>query len=65
MQRRSRSEELEMTWTKRILLFLVVAFFVFYLVVHPVSAAGAVKTVFNGVETVFNGVVRFFSSLAR
>jgi hypothetical protein len=53
-----------MTWTKRILLFLLVAFFVFYLVVHPVSAAGAVKTVAAGIETVFHGVVRFFSSLA-
>jgi hypothetical protein len=53
-----------MTWTKRILLFLLVAFFVFYLVVHPVSAAGAVKMVGAAIETVFHGVVRFFSSLA-
>jgi hypothetical protein len=51
-------------WTKRIIAFLVLGFFIFYLISQPESAAAAVQTVFNALATVFRAVVRFFTSLA-
>ena len=51
-------------WTKRILVFLVVAFFIFYLITNPEGAAAAVRTVFNALGVAFRAVVTFFSSLA-
>ena len=36
-----------MTWVKRILLVLVVGFFLFYLIQQPEGAAAAVRTVFS------------------
>ena len=53
-----------MTWTKRIILILIVGFFVFYLISQPESAASAVKTVFGAIGRAFRAVVKFFTSLA-
>ena len=53
-----------MTWAKRILAFLVAAFFVFYIITQPESAAAAVRTVFGAVAIAFQAIVRFFTSLA-
>jgi hypothetical protein len=49
---------------KRVLLALIVGFFIFYLIFHPESAASVVKTVFGAIAAAFHAVVRFFSSLA-
>jgi hypothetical protein len=49
---------------KRVLLALIVAFFIFYLIFHPESAASVVKTVFAGLGDAFRAVVKFFTSLA-
>ncbi len=51
-------------WTKRILVFLIVAFFIFYLISNPEGAASAVRTVFAALSIAFRAVVQFFSSLA-
>ena len=51
-------------WTKRILVFLLVAFFLFYLISNPEGAASAVRTVFAALGVAFRAVVRFFTSLA-
>ena len=53
-----------MTWVKRILLVLVVGFFLFYLIQQPEGAAAAVRTVFSAVGVAFQSIVRFFTSLA-
>ncbi|HEV2927454.1 MAG TPA: hypothetical protein VGW74_02075 [Propionibacteriaceae bacterium] len=53
-----------MTWFKRVLAFLVAAFFVFYIITQPESAAAAVRTVFDAVALAFRSIVTFFSSLA-
>jgi hypothetical protein len=53
-----------MTWVKRILAILVAAFFLFYLIRQPESAAAAVRTVFSALEIAFRSIVRFFTSLA-
>ena len=51
-------------WAKRILVFLIVGFFVFYLISNPEGAASAVRTVFAALGVAFRAVVRFFTSLA-
>jgi hypothetical protein len=51
-------------WAKRILLLLVVGFFLFYLISQPEGAAAAVRTVFDALAVAFRAIVRFFSSLA-
>jgi hypothetical protein len=51
-------------WTKRVIAFLLVAFFLFYLISQPEGAASAVQTVFNALAVAFRSIVRFFSSLA-
>lgn len=51
-------------WTKRIIAFLLLAFFLFYLISQPESAAAAVQTVFNALGVAFRAVVRFFTTLA-
>ena len=51
-------------WTKRVLVFLVLGFFVFYLISNPEGAAGAVRTVFGALGVAFRAVVQFFTSLA-
>ena len=53
-----------MTWAKRIIAFLLVAFFIFYLISQPEAAAAAVRTVFGALATAFRAIVQFFSSLA-
>ena len=53
-----------MSWVKRILVILVVGFFLFYLIQQPESAAAAVRTVFDAVGVAFQAIVRFFTSLA-
>jgi len=52
------------TWAKRVLLVLVVGFFLFYLISQPEGAASAVRTVFNAVAIAFRAIVQFFSALA-
>jgi hypothetical protein len=51
-------------WTKRVIVALVVGFFIFYLISNPEGAASAVRTVFNALGIAFRAVVQFFSSLA-
>ncbi len=53
-----------MAWVKRILVILVIGFFLFYLIQQPEEAAGAVRTVFAAVGVAFQSIVRFFTSLA-
>ena len=53
-----------MTWARRVIVFLVVGFFLFYLISQPESAAAAVRTVFNAVAIAFRAIVQFFSALA-
>jgi hypothetical protein len=54
-----------MDWVKRIIVILIVGFFLFYLITQPVSAAHAVQAVFGAIAIAFHAVVRFFSALAR
>ena len=51
-------------WTKRVLVALIVGFFIFYLISQPEGAASAVRTVFNALSVAFQAIVRFFTSLA-
>ncbi|HET9302488.1 MAG TPA: hypothetical protein VFO20_06915 [Propionibacteriaceae bacterium] len=53
-----------MRWVKRIIVFLIVAFFLFYLVAQPEAAANAVRGIFNALARVFRSVIVFFQSLA-
>ena len=53
-----------MTWVKQFIVFLVVGFFLFYLVSHPVDAANAVRAVFGGLALVFQSILIFFQALA-
>ena len=53
-----------MTWARRVIVFLVVGVFLFYLISQPVAAAAAVQTVFNAVALAFRSIVQFFSALA-
>ena len=53
-----------MAWVKRILVILVIGFFLFYLIQQPEAAAGAVRTGVNAVGVAFQSIVRFFTSLA-
>lgn len=48
---------------KKILIWVVIAFAVFYLISQPSSAAGAIKGAAAGVETAFNSIITFFTSL--
>ena len=53
-----------MSLAKRVIVILIVGFFLFYLISQPESAAAAVRTVFNAVAIAFRAVVQFFSALA-
>jgi hypothetical protein len=53
-----------MVWLKRIIVFLVVAFFLFYLIAQPTAAAEAVRAVFSGLARVFHQLITFFQQLA-
>lgn len=48
-------------WIKSVLIFLVVAFAIYYLYTQPEAAAAFVKTIFG----IFDSLGRFFSTLAR
>jgi len=54
-----------MTWVKRIIVFLVVGFLLFYLIAQPVQAANAVQNLFTAIANVFRSILVFFQSLAR
>jgi hypothetical protein len=49
---------------KRVVLILIVAFFIFYLISQPESAASLVRTIWDGLLHFFRAVGKFFSSLA-
>ena len=51
-------------WAKRVIVALIVGFFLFYLITQPVAAATAVRTVFGAVALAFRSIVQFFSALA-
>jgi hypothetical protein len=53
-----------MSWAKRIIVFLVVGFALFYLIAYPQSAANAVRVFFTGLGMVFRSILIFFQSLA-
>lgn len=48
---------------KKTLIWLVIAFAVFYLISQPSSAAGAIKGAAVGVQAAFNSIITFFTSL--
>ncbi|MFC4532868.1 hypothetical protein [Sphaerisporangium dianthi] len=49
--------------TKKVLMYLAIAFVVFYLYSRPAEAAGAVRGVFDGITTGASRLALFFSSL--
>lgn len=51
-------------WAKRIVLWLVVAFAVFYLITDPVGSGDAVRGAWDGLATAGSSVLDFFESLA-
>jgi hypothetical protein len=53
-----------MVWLKRIIVFLVVAFFLFYLIAQPEAAANGVRAVIDALARVFRSIITFFQSLA-
>jgi hypothetical protein len=59
-----KDESSDMRWLKRIIVFLVVAFFLFYLVAQPEAAANAVQNLFSALARVFRSIIIFFQSLA-
>jgi hypothetical protein len=59
-----KDESFDMRWVKRIIVFLIVAFFLFYLVAQPEAAADAVRGIFGALARVFRSVIVFFQSLA-
>jgi hypothetical protein len=48
---------------KKTLIWLAIAFAVFYLISQPSGAAGAIKGAATGVEAAFNSIITFFTSL--
>jgi hypothetical protein len=48
---------------KKTLIWLAIAFAVFYLISQPSGAAGAVKGAANGVQAAFDAIITFFTSL--
>ncbi|QGF24466.1 hypothetical protein [Raineyella fluvialis] len=57
----SRSEVGVLSWVRKALLVLVIAFAVFYLFTNPEGAAGAVRGFFG----LFGSIGRFFTALAH
>ncbi|HET9780038.1 MAG TPA: hypothetical protein VFP81_12220 [Propionibacteriaceae bacterium] len=53
-----------MKWVKRIIVFLVVGFALFYLISQPQAAADAVRAIFGALARVFRSIIIFFQSLA-
>ena len=54
-----------MVWVKRIVVFLVVGFALFYLIADPVAAGNAVQALFAALARVFRSILMFFQSLTR
>jgi hypothetical protein len=52
-------------WVKRIIVFLAVGFFLFFLITQPVAAANAVRALFSGLAVVFRSIIIFFQALAN
>jgi hypothetical protein len=59
-----KDESSDMVWLKRIIIFLVVGFFLFYLIAQPEAAANAVRAIFGALARVFRSIITFFQSLA-
>lgn len=59
-----KDESSDMKWVKRIIVFLVVGFFLFYLIAQPEAAANAVQALFSALARVFRSIIIFFQSLA-
>ena len=59
-----KNEQSDMTWVKRFIVFLVVAFFLFYLIAQPEAAANAIRSLFGALARVFRSIIVFFQSLA-
>ena len=59
-----KDEYSDMIWVKRIIVFLVVAFALFYLIANPQGAADAVRAIFGAIANVFRSIIVFFQSLA-
>lgn len=59
-----KNEQSDMTWVKRLIVFLVVGFALFYLIAYPEAAANAVRAVFHGIALVFRSILIFYQSLA-
>ena len=53
-----------MKWVKRIIIFLIVGFALFYLIAQPRAAAEAVEALFGAIAKVFRSIIVFFQSLA-
>jgi len=53
-----------MVWVKRVIVFLVLAFFLFYLIAQPTAAAEAVRSIFAALAKVFQSIITFFQQLA-
>ena len=53
-----------MKWVKRIIIFLVVGFLLFYLIAQPEAAADAVSAIFQALARVFRSIITFFQELA-
>jgi preprotein translocase subunit YajC len=52
-----------MKLVRKVLLFLVVIFAVFYLVTRPQDAAAAVRTAFGAASKAFSSIMLFFTTL--
>jgi hypothetical protein len=59
-----KDESSDMVWVKRIIIVLVVGFFLFYLIAQPEAAANAVRALFQALARVFRSIITFFQSLA-
>jgi hypothetical protein len=60
-----KDESSDMVWVKRIIVFLIVGFALFYLIAHPVAAGNAVQAVFLALGNVFHAIILFFQSLTH
>ena len=59
-----KDESSDMKWVKRIIVFLVVGFALFYLISQPEAAANAVEALFSALARVFRSIIVFFQSLS-
>lgn len=52
-----------MSWGRRIVVGLLILFFLFLLITNPEGAAEAMRNVFAAIGTFFNALVTFITSL--